>query len=184
MRNVASELRVKTIELEPLVHQMFRDGQLDPSVDSIDERERPTDSEVGMRSATTATEGVDTSPSRAGGLSYLHIPAVDPKQSAVFYARVFGWTVDGFDSDRPSFRDGTGQVAGAWVTDHEPSRTAGLLPYISVDTLDVTTELVEAHGGEVVETPSRDGNLLLATFRDPAGNVLGLRQAITTPETT
>jgi predicted enzyme related to lactoylglutathione lyase len=32
---------------------------------------------------------------RAAGISYLHIPARDPEQSATFYRAVFGWTVGG-----------------------------------------------------------------------------------------
>jgi predicted enzyme related to lactoylglutathione lyase len=184
MQNVANELHVKTIELEPLMHQMFRDGQLDPSVDTIHEPERPTGSGDAESSATPEAGGVDASLTRTGGLSYLHIPAVDPKQSAVFYERVFGWTVDGHDTDRPSFRDGPGHVAGAWVTNKEPSRTACLLPYIYVDTIDLTSELVQAHGGEIVESSSPEGNLLVATFRDPAGNLLGLWQEIATPDST
>jgi uncharacterized protein len=183
MQNVANELHVKTIELEPLIHQMFRDGQLDPSVDTIHEPESPTGSRDAASTTTRDADRVDASLSRPGGLSYLHIPAVDPKQSAVFYEHVFGWAVDGHETNRPSFRDGTGHVAGAWVTDQEPSQ-GGLLPYIYVDTIDVTTELIQAHGGEIIETPSPEGNLLIATFRDPAGNVLGLWQEVTTPDTT
>jgi uncharacterized protein len=184
IQNVANELHVKTIELEPLVHQMFRDGQLDPSVDAIHGPESPTGSRDAASTTTREAERVDASLSRPGGLSYLHIPAVDPKQSAVFYEHVFGWAVDGHETNRPSFRDGTGHVAGAWVTDQEPSRTAGLVPYIYVDNIDVTVELIQAHGGEILETPSPEGNLLIATFRDPAGNVLGLWQEVTTPDAT
>jgi hypothetical protein len=44
VQNVANELHVKSIELEPLIHQMFRDGQLDPSLDTIHEPESPTGS--------------------------------------------------------------------------------------------------------------------------------------------
>jgi predicted enzyme related to lactoylglutathione lyase len=184
LQNVANELHVKTIELEAVMHQMFRDGQLDPSVDTIHAPESPAGSRDAASTRTPEAGGVDAKVSRPGGLSYLHIPAVDPKQSAMFYERVFGWTVEGHETNRPSFRDGTGHVAGAWVTDQEPSRTAGLLPYIYVDTIDVTTELIQAHGGEIIETPSPEGNLLIATFRDPAGNVLGLWQEITTPDAT
>jgi len=184
MQNVANELHVKTIELEALIHQMFRDGQLDPSVDTIHEPESPAGPPDTASTRTREAEGVDPSLSRPGGLSYLHIPAVDPKQSASFYEHVFGWTVDGHETSRPSFRDGTGHVAGAWVTDQEPSRTAGLLPYIYVDTIDVTTELIRDHGGEIIETPSPEGNLLVAIFRDPAGNVLGLWQEATPPDAT
>jgi predicted enzyme related to lactoylglutathione lyase len=184
VQSVASELHVKAIELEPLLHQMFRDGQLDPSVDTIHEPESPAGPGKVASTGAPDAEGVDPSLSRAGGVSYLHIPAVDPEQSAVFYERVFGWTVDGHDTNRPSFRDGTGHVAGAWVTDQEPSRTAGLLPYIYVDTIDVTTELIRAHGGEVVGTPTVREDLLIATFRDPAGNVLGLWQEVAPPPAT
>jgi predicted enzyme related to lactoylglutathione lyase len=184
MQNVANELHVKTIELEPLVHQMFRDGQLDPSVDTIQEPESSAGSRQAANTGRREAAAVDAPPSRSGGLSHLHIPAVDPEQSAAFYEHVFGWTVDGRDTNRPSFRDGTGHVAGAWVTDQEPSGAAGMLPYIYVDTIDGTTELIEAHGGEIIETTSPEENLLLVTFRDPAGNVLGLRQEVTPPDAT
>ena len=43
---------------------------------------------------------------RHGGLSYLEIPAVDPRRSAAFYAAVLGWNVRGQDSDDPRFEDG------------------------------------------------------------------------------
>ena len=180
IQNLARELHVKVVELEPLMHQMVRDGQLDPSADTIHEAESP----AGAGGAGTATEGVDASRSRAGGVSYLHIPAVDPKQSAMFYEHVFGWSVDGHDTNRPSFRDGTGHVGGAWVTDQDPSPSPGLVPYIYVDTIDETTELIQAHGGEIIDAPSAEGDLLTAAFRDPAGNVLGLWQQVTTPGTT
>jgi predicted enzyme related to lactoylglutathione lyase len=32
--------------------------------------------------------------SRHGGISYLRVPATDPRRSAAFYEDVFGWTVD------------------------------------------------------------------------------------------
>jgi len=33
-----------------------------------------------------------------------------------------------------------------------------------------------AHGGEVVKAPYPEGNLWVATVRDPAGNMIGLWQ--------
>jgi predicted enzyme related to lactoylglutathione lyase len=174
--NLASEMRVKTIVLEPLVHQMFRDGQLDRQVDAIREPDAQT---TGRTTAEIAAPpGVDRTLARHHGISYLHIPAVDPKQSARFYESVFGWHIDGHDTKRPSFSDGTGHVAGAWMVNHEPSSTPGLLPYIYTDDLPKTAELVETHGGSIVEAPAPEGNLLVATFRDPGGNVLGLWQEV------
>jgi len=62
------------------------------------------------------------------------------------------------------------------VTDQAISREPGLLPYIYVDRIDDTIEQVEARGGKIVKAPYPEGNLWVATFRDPAGNVLGLWQ--------
>src|SRR5229473_2203948 len=125
---------------------------------------------------TATPTSVETRLARHGGLSYLHIPAVDVHQSASFYEQVFGWKIRGHDTDHPSFDDGTGHVSGAWMTDQAISREPGLLPYIYVDHIDDTIEQVEAQGGEVVKAPYPEGNLWVATFRDPAGNVLGLWQ--------
>jgi len=125
---------------------------------------------------TANPTGVEARLARHGGLSYLHIPAVDVHQSAAFYEQVFGWKIHGRDTARPGFDGGTGHVSGAWVTDQAISREPGLLPYIYVDRIDDTIEQVEAQGGEIVKAPYPEGNLWVATFRDPAGNVLGLWQ--------
>jgi len=109
-----------------------------------------------------------------GSLSYLHIPAVDVKQSAEFYRDVLGWDVRNADTHRPGFVDPSGHLGGAWVTNQEPARVPGLLPYMHVDRIDDTLAAVTAHGGEVVTPPYEEGNLWVATFADPAGNVLGL----------
>ena len=62
------------------------------------------------------------------------------------------------------------------MTDQAISREPGLLPYIYVDHIDDILKQVEALEGEVVKAPYAEGNLWVATFRDPAGNVLGLWQ--------
>ena len=62
------------------------------------------------------------------------------------------------------------------TTGRSVSRFADPLPYIYVDHIDDTIEQVEAQGSEVVKAPYPEGNLWVATFRDPAGNVLGLWQ--------
>ena len=112
---------------------------------------------------------------RRGGISYVRIPARDARQSAAFYRTVFGWKVGG-NPDSPSFEDGTGHVIGHWVTDLRVAGEAGVLPYIYVDRVDDTLWQVNEHGGGVVRTPYPEGDLWVATFRDPAGNVLGVWQ--------
>ena len=88
---------------------------------------------------------------------------------------MFGWSVR-TDRDDPSFEDGTGHVIGHFVTDLPVAGEAGMRPYVFVESVDETLEEVAAQGGEVVEAPYPEGDLWVATFRDPAGNVVGAWQ--------
>jgi predicted enzyme related to lactoylglutathione lyase len=98
---------------------------------------------------------------------------VDPQRSAAFYAAVFGWSVR-TDRDDPSFEDGTGHVIGHFVADQPVAGEAGLRPYVFVESLGETLERVVDSGGEIVTPPYPEGDLRVATFRDPAGNVVGV----------
>ncbi len=112
---------------------------------------------------------------RCGGVSYLRVPAEEPQRSAAFYAAVFGWRVDA-DREDPSFEDGTGHVIGHFVADLPVAGEAGIRPYVFVEGVDETLETVVAQGGEIVTQPYAEGDLRVATFRDPAGNVIGVWQ--------
>jgi predicted enzyme related to lactoylglutathione lyase len=112
---------------------------------------------------------------RVGGLSYLRIPADDPRRAATFYEAVFGWTLAG-DPGAPSFEDGTGHVIGHFMADLPVAGEAGVRPYIYVERVDETLDDVAAHGGEILTAPYSDGDLRVATFRDPPGNVIGVWQ--------
>ena len=108
-------------------------------------------------------------------MSYLRIPAPDPQRSAAFYRAVFGWSVDS-DRPHPSFEDGTGHVIGHFVPDVRVAGEAGVRPYVYVERVDDTLAQVAANGGEVVTAPYPEGDLRVATFRDPAGNEVGIWQ--------
>jgi uncharacterized protein len=112
---------------------------------------------------------------RVAGVSYLRIPAPDPKLSAAFYEAVFGWRVDSA-RDEPSFEDGTGHVIGHFIPDLPVAGEAGVRPYVFVESVDETLREVAAEGGEVATAPYPEGNLRVATFRDPAGNEIGVWQ--------
>lgn len=112
---------------------------------------------------------------RPAGISYLRIPSADPKGTAAFLEAVFGWKVDA-DRDDPSFEDGTGHVIGHIDGRMQVAGKAGARPYIYVESVERALELVTANGGEVVTPPYPEGDLTVAVFREPGGNVLGLWQ--------
>jgi uncharacterized protein len=112
---------------------------------------------------------------RPGGVSYLRIPAPDPQRAASFYATVFGWTVDN-DRRHPSFADGSGHVIGHFMPDLPVAGGAGVRPYVYVDSVRQTLDTALANGAEIATEPYPEGNLIVATFRDPAGNEIGVWQ--------
>lgn len=122
-----------------------------------------------------AEPGVEDTVARPGGVSYLRIPSRDVAQSAEFYRAVFGWRLRG-DPQEPSFSDGTGHVIGHWRTDLPAAGNAGVLPYIYVTDLGDTLRMATERGAKINTPPYPEGNLRVATIRDPAGNVIGIWQ--------
>jgi predicted enzyme related to lactoylglutathione lyase len=112
---------------------------------------------------------------RESGISYLRIPAADPVSTAAFYRDVFGWVVD-LDRPDPSFADGSGHVIGHFVAEQEIAGEAGIRPYVYVESVDEALEKVTENGGAVVTALYPEGDLRVAVFRDPAGNVVGVWQ--------
>ena len=104
-----------------------------------------------------------------GQLVYLQIPATDITASARFYEQVLGWDVDPPESgfEAPG-------LIGQWITDRPPAPDAGAVMWIHVD--DVADTLTEAEGAGAVlrQEPTPDGPRLLASFSDPAGNLVGI----------
>ena len=113
---------------------------------------------------------------RTGKICYLEIPAIDLTQSAQFYQRVFGWDIRQRNDGSTAFDDTTGEVSGTWVLGRPPSTNPGLLVYIMVASAATTIEAILAAGGEIVQPVNTDEHEVLAFFRDPAGNILGIYQ--------
>ena len=113
---------------------------------------------------------------RPGGITYMQIPARDAEASADFYERVFGWTIRQRGTAHVTFGDGSGHVIGAFITEREISREPGILPYIYVSKIEEAVAAITSNGGELVRDIYPEGALKVATFRDPAGNVLGVWQ--------
>jgi PhnB protein len=108
-----------------------------------------------------------------GQLVYLQIPATDFTTSARFYERVFGWEVDlgragaGSDFEAPG-------LIGQWITDRPPAPEAGPVMWIHVDDVAQTLTQAEGAGAVLAQEPTPDGPRLLASFSDPAGNLVGI----------
>jgi predicted enzyme related to lactoylglutathione lyase len=112
-----------------------------------------------------------------GKIAYLQIPALDPDRSAAFYEEVFAWNIRRRDDGDLSFDDTVGGVSGRWITGRPPSSEPGIVIYTMVESVAETLEKIVRAGGEVVTplTAQKPGEAY-ATFRDPAGNVLGIGQ--------
>ena len=122
--------------------------------------------------------GVDAKLARSGKISYIQIAAADVQRSGDFYAEVFGWNVSPASSAaHRSFEDSSGDIAGAFVTTLTAGTGDGVLPYIYVRGIDAIVRKIEANGCEIVRAVYPEGDLWVATFRDPAGNVIGIWQA-------
>lgn len=110
---------------------------------------------------------------RSDSVSYIRIPAPDPAEAAAFYAAVFNWEVD---PKRGHFADGSGHVIGHFVSDIDVAGEGGIRPYIYVEDVEQALAKLSSLGGSCVTPPYPEGNLRVATFRDPAGNVVGIWQ--------
>ncbi len=100
---------------------------------------------------------------------YLQIPALDVGASAGFYGEVLGWKVD-----PPHSEFEAPGLIGQWITDRAPAPDAGAVMWIHVDDLIRTLERAQAAGAAIVDPPTPDGPRTLASFRDPAGNLVGI----------
>lgn len=125
----------------------------------------------------TNQEQMAPSPFRDRAVSYLEVPATDIAQSSTFYRQVFGWAVSS-DAEQGSFTDGSGHVIGHWRSDLEVAGDQGIRPYIYVSNLSQVIDEVAAHGGTVVQPRYTEGDLWVARFSDPAGNIIGVWQQI------
>jgi predicted enzyme related to lactoylglutathione lyase len=120
---------------------------------------------------------------RPGGISYVRIPAPDPDELAAFYAKVFGWSIRKHGKS-PAFTDRSGHVIGHFVSDQTATADHGIRPYIYVKSVVDTIEQALKSGASVATEPYPEGNLTIATLRDPAGNTIGIwEQSRITEET-
>jgi predicted enzyme related to lactoylglutathione lyase len=113
---------------------------------------------------------------RTGKICYLEIPATDIVRSAEFYHRAFGWQTRTRGDGATAFDDTVGGVSGTWVLGRPPMDRPGLLVYIMAADAERASDAVVAAGGEIVTPVDPNQREVYFTFRDPAGNILGVYQ--------
>jgi uncharacterized protein len=118
-----------------------------------------------------------TTPSyRTGKICYIEIPAKDIQQSAKFYQRAFGWQTRQRGDGSTAFDDTVNEVSGTWVLGRPIAAEPGLMVYIMVASAAAAAEAIVSAGGEIVKPVDPNAREVVATFRDPAGNVIGIYQ--------
>ena len=113
---------------------------------------------------------------RTGKICYIEIPARDIEESAEFYKRAFGWQIRQRGDGSTAFDDSVNEVSGTWVLGRPVAAEPGLMVYIMVASAAKAVEAVKSAGGQIVRNVDPDAREVVATFRDPAGNVIGIYQ--------
>ncbi len=113
---------------------------------------------------------------RTGKICYIEIPAKNVSQSADFYRRAFGWTTRQRGDGSTAFDDTVNQVSGTWVVGRPAAAEPGLMVYIMVASAADAVKAVVSAGGVIVRPMDPHDREVFATFRDPAGNILGIYQ--------
>jgi predicted enzyme related to lactoylglutathione lyase len=118
-----------------------------------------------------------TTPSyRTGKICYIEIPAKDISQSAEFYQRAFGWQTRRRGDGSTAFDDTVNEVSGTWVLGRPVAAEPGLMIYIMVGNAAAAVHGIVSAGGEIVKPVDPKAREVVATFRDPAGNLIGIYQ--------
>jgi predicted enzyme related to lactoylglutathione lyase len=107
---------------------------------------------------------------------HVEIPAQNPRASADFYAKLFGWKTETDERfDYSMFMPSSGPGGGFNKIDGETTRPGDVLIYIGTDDIDGTLARAEELGGKILspkqEIPETGW---FAFFSDPAGNRIGL----------
>ena len=113
---------------------------------------------------------------RTGKICYIEIPATDVEQSAEFYRRAFGWQTRQRGDGSTAFDDTVNEVSGTWVLGRPVAAEPGLMVYIMVASAAEAVKAVVFAGGEIVHDVDPHAREVVATFRDPAGNLIGIYQ--------
>lgn len=111
-------------------------------------------------------------------ISWVEFRSSDPKRSAEFYGRVFGWPSTPVADEYVVFTPGQGPGGG--FNSAKPQMPPTLV-YVHVDSIEATVAQIETAGGEVVIPKflfSPEAGYI-SFFKDPDGTIVGLSESYT-----
>ncbi|MPZ23386.1 MAG: VOC family protein [Dehalococcoidia bacterium] len=116
---------------------------------------------------------------------HFEIPATDLQRAQDFYGAVFGWKMMPFDAEQAmtstTDTDDKGMPTTPGAINGSFYKAEGRGPSIVVDVpnIDSHMEVIEQHGGRLVDLPTTIPNMgVYARFEDPEGNLIGLWQSL------
>jgi predicted enzyme related to lactoylglutathione lyase len=131
---------------------------------------------VARAAARTAAPEQPTGPPRLTGPSVVHweVQARDPSAQMRFFGELFGWNVDANNPQNYGMVTpaGPGSIGGGIgaTMDDAPRATF----YVQVPSIADTLDKAATMGGQTLMPRTDIGMIVMAQFRDPEGNVIGL----------
>ncbi|MBG6239883.1 putative enzyme related to lactoylglutathione lyase [Mycetocola sp. CAN_C7] len=106
-------------------------------------------------------------------VEHFEIPADDMDRAKAFYGMIFGWSMTDWDAENTMIdKPDAGGIGGDI---HKRNVVPHPTVVISVDDIDATLALVEAHGGKRIgEIQTLTDTDRYAYFSDSEGNIVGL----------
>lgn len=103
-----------------------------------------------------------------------------------FYSSLFGWNINANNPMNYGLTDtqgGEGGINGGIMGAQENGPPSGVTVYIEVPSIDEHLEQIEQNGGKVLMPRTEIPNMVtMAMFQDPAGNMVGLVEAMESAE--
>jgi predicted enzyme related to lactoylglutathione lyase len=114
---------------------------------------------------------------------HIEIAAKDPKTTASFYAKVFGWeTTTDSSMDYVMFDDKPGPGGGFPKIDNQNYKPGDVVVYIDSADIEASLKQIESLGGKRLSPKTEiPGMGWFAFFADPNGNRLALFQSVNKP---
>ncbi|HEX9697567.1 MAG TPA: VOC family protein [Actinomycetota bacterium] len=110
-----------------------------------------------------------------GEIQHVELHTTDNAATQSFYEQVFGWTFDhSMGEFYLMFQDPSGRVGGGFSKEIPALGT--VVFFVTVDSIEKTlAQAAELGGGVVQDKKLIDANVgSWASFKDPAGNVIGI----------